>query len=80
MVKAENCPRFFLFGRRVSCLCCLWYQIGKCGDAKDKCPYNDKIEFCGENACSDNTFCIEKPWVKNSIDYDLRNNFARHGF
>jgi hypothetical protein len=30
MVKAENCPRFFLFGRRVSCLCCLWYKWGDC--------------------------------------------------
>jgi|GEM_PF-6227394 len=38
---------------------------------KLRCPYNPRVPGCDYNSCSDNTHCIEKPWVKQNIDQDF---------
>ena len=32
--KALDCPRFFIFGRQISCAHCLWRRLDMCSEAK----------------------------------------------
>lgn len=32
--KALDCPRFFIFGQKISCAYCLWCRLGMCSEAK----------------------------------------------